>query len=256
MENLTRPQAESALKQIFRLPNFYDLQWEVIRQVMKGNRVLFVEKTGYGKSLCFQFPATQFPGMTVVFSPLLALMRDQVSRLQALGIPASSINSEQTEEENREVIEKARNNEIKILYIAPERMENYEWLQTTHSLKLSMIVIDEAHCISVWGHDFRPAYRRIINLVNLLPGNFPVLATTATATLDVQKDIAAQMGGQTVEIRGNLLRENFGLRVVHVKSDDEKLAWIGKNIDALEGTGLIYTGTIVETMNFSKWLQH
>ena len=135
-------------------------------------------------------------------------------------------------------------------------MENYEWLQTTHSLKLSMIVIDEAHCISVWGHDFRPAYRRIINLVNLLPGNFPVLATTATATLDVQKDIAAQMGGQTVEIRGNLLRENFGLRVVHVKSDDEKLAWIGKNIDALEGTGLIYTGTIVETMNFSKWLQH
>jgi len=256
MEMITRQQSESTLKQIFRLPSFYDRQWEVISQVMAGNRVLFVEKTGYGKSLCFQFPATQFPGMTVVFSPLLALMRDQVSRLQSLGILAACINSEQTEEENHDVIEKAGNNEIKILYIAPERMENYEWMQTTHSLKLSMIVIDEAHCISVWGHDFRPAYRRIINLVNLLPGNFPVLATTATATLEVQKDIAAQMGGQTVEIRGNLLRENFSLRVVHVKSDDEKLAWIGMHIDALEGTGLIYTGTIVETMNFSKWLQH
>lgn len=252
---MDRQEAELILQRLFKLNSFYDLQWKVISQVMAGRRVLFVEKTGYGKSLCFQFPATQFDGMTIVFSPLLALMRDQVSKLQALGINALCINSEQPEEENEEVIEKAKKNEIKILYIAPERMENYAWLETTPQLKMSMIVIDEAHCVSVWGHDFRPAYRRIINLVNLLPGHFPVLATTATATLDVQKDVATQMGGNTLEIRGDLLRNNFQLQVVHVISEDEKLAWIGTNINKLSGTGIIYTGTVVETSNFSKWLQ-
>ncbi len=253
---MTKEEAEARLKKVFKLPRFYDLQWEVITQVMEGKRLLFVEKTGYGKSLCFQFPATQFEGLTIVFSPLLALMRDQVSKLQALGISAYCINSEQTPEENDGIIEKAKNNEVKILYIAPERMENYTWLETTPYLKLSMVVIDEAHCISVWGHDFRPAYRRIINLVNLLPGHFPVLAITATATAEVQADIARQMGDGTTEIRGNLLRDNFRLRVVHVKSEDEKLAWLGMNIDKLEGTGIIYTGTKVETRTFSSWLQY
>lgn len=119
-----------------------------------------------------------------------------------------------------------------------------------------MVVIDEAHCISVWGHDFRPAYRRIINLVTLLPKNFPVLATTATATPRVEEDIKKQIGKNITSIRGNLLRKNFHLRVVQVGSEDEKMIWLGENVPKLPGTGIIYTGTKVSTEQYSRWFEY
>ena len=118
-----------------------------------------------------------------------------------------------------------------------------------------MVVIDEAHTISVWGHDFRPAFRRIINLVKLLPQNFPVLATTATATARVQKDIEQQISGNLTTIRGSLIRENFELFVIKVKSEDEKLIWLAENLPELEGTGIIYTGTRVNTEIYSRWFE-
>lgn len=137
-------------------------------------------------------------------------------------------------------------------------MENADWLATVQSsnFKLAMVVIDEAHCISTWGHDFIPSYRKIINLVNLLPLNFPVLATTATATKKVESDIASQIGKNISIVRGNLLRENFKLFVVKVRSEDEKLIWLGQNLDKLEGTGILYTGTRVDTEIYSKWFEH
>jgi ATP-dependent DNA helicase RecQ len=122
-------------------------------------------------------------------------------------------------------------------------------------MNLSMVVVDEAHCISVWGHDFRPAFRRIINLVKLLPLNLPVLATTATATKKVEADIAEQMGGNLTVIRGNLMRDNFMLYVIKVNSEDEKLIWLGKNLQRLPGTGILYTGTRVDTEIYSKWFE-
>jgi len=140
-----------------------------------------------------KFPATQLDGITIIFSPLIALMRDQVKGLKEKGINASFINSEQSQEDNSQTIQDAINGKIKILYIAPERQENQEWIQATRQMNLSMIVIDEAHTISVWGHDFRPAFRRIINLIQLLPKNMPVLATTATATKRVQIDVEKQI---------------------------------------------------------------
>lgn len=225
---MVRYELESKLKQTFQLENFYDDQWETIERILKGERVLLIEKTGFGKSLCFQFPATIFKGITVVFSPLIALMRDQVKKLNSLGISAKCINSEQTAEENSNIIADAIKGGIKILYIAPERQENSEWIEATRQMNLSMIVIDEAHCISVWGHDFRPAFKRIINLVKLLPTGLPVLATTATATKKVEVDIASQIGGSISILRGNLLRENFKLFVIKVSSDDEKLIWLGR----------------------------
>lgn len=118
-----------------------------------------------------------------------------------------------------------------------------------------MIVIDEAHTISVWGHDFRPSFRRIINLVQVLPKNLPVLATTATATERVQHDIEQQIGGQLTTIRGSLVRPNFALQVIRVVSEDEKMIWLAQNIGKLDGTGLIYTGTRVDTETYAKWLQ-
>ncbi len=253
---MERKEAEIKLKEIFGFESFYDTQWNVIEKLLSGKRVLLVEKTGYGKSLCFQFPALLFDGTTIIFSPLIALMRDQVKKLQKLGISANCINSNQTFDENNHIIQEAKENKIKILYIAPERMENAEWLQTARNMKISMVVVDEAHCISVWGHEFRPSFRRIISVVNLLPINFPVLATTATATKRVEEDIKTQIGKDMTSMRGNLLRPNLNLRVVKVKSEEEKMIWIGENINKINGTGIIYTGTQVNTEIYSKWLEH
>ena len=252
---MTRQEAEIRLKRIFGLDHFYDEQWRAIERILRGERILMIERTGFGKSLCYQFPATQFDGVTVIFSPLIALMRDQVRNLCKKGIPAAYINSEQSYELNQETIQRALNNEIKILYIAPERQENDEWIEATRQIKLSMVVIDEAHTISTWGHDFRPSFRRIINLVQLLPKHLPILATTATATKRVQQDIEKQIGGQLTTIRGNLARPNFELQVIRVQSEDEKMIWLAQNINSLNGTGLIYTGTRVDTEIYAKWLQ-
>lgn len=253
---MTRQEAELILQRTFKLSKFYDEQWMTIDKTLKGEKVLLIEKTGFGKSLCFQFPATVFKGTTVIFSPLIALMRDQVKKLTSLGISAKCINSEQTPGENTQIIHEAKQGKIKILYIAPERQENNEWIEATQQMNLSMVVVDEAHCISVWGHDFRPAFKRIINLVKLLPKGLPVLATTATATKRVEQDVAQQIGNNITTIRGNLMRDNFKLFVVKVSSEDDKLIWLGKNLDKLPGSGILYTGTRVDTEIYSKWFEH
>ncbi len=251
---MNRENAEIELKRIFGIDHFYDEQWEAIQRILNGERILMIQRTGFGKSLCYQFPATQFDGITVIFSPLIALMRDQVKALNKKGIPARYINSEQTVEENSATIQDALDGKVKILYIAPERQENAEWIEATRKMNLSMVVIDEAHTISVWGHDFRPAFRRIINLVKLLPQSLPVLATTATATNRVQSDIEHQIGGRLTTIRGQLVRDNFRLYVIKVHSEDEKLVWLAQNLHQIDGTGLIYTGTRVNTEIYAKWL--
>ena len=253
---ISREEAEKRLKLTFGFEHFKDEQWNAIYRILNGERVLMILRTGFGKSLCYQFPATQFDGVTVIFSPLIALMRDQVNFLIEKGISAAYINSDQTPEDNLEVIEKAKSGEIKILYIAPERLENDLWNQATSEIKFSMVVIDEAHTISVWGHDFRPAFRKIINVVNLLNKRLPVLAVTATATKDVQKDIEAQIGGKITTIRGSLVRENLCLHVIHVNSEEEKRIWLAKNLNSLPGTGLIYTGTRTSTEDYAGWLNY
>ena len=252
---MTRTQAEQRLKETFGIDHFYDEQWKAIDALLHGKRILMIERTGFGKSLCYQFPATLFPGVTVVFSPLIALMRDQVASLERKGIPARCINSEEASEDNDAAINDALNGRVKILYIAPERQENSAWTEAVKQIKLSMVVVDEAHTISQWGHDFRPAFRRIKNLVrNYLPQDMPILATTATATERVQKDIEEQLGGHLTTIRGNLMRENFRLHVINVNSEDEKMIWLKHNIMGLPGTGIIYAGTHVQTELYTKWL--
>ncbi len=252
---MTRQQAEIQLRKLFGFNQFYDLQWLVIENLLAGRRVLFIEKTGFGKSLCYQFPATQLQGVTIVFSPLIALMRDQVRSMVERGIRAAAINSNQEEDENAAMIAKAQNNELDILYIAPERMENATWITASREMKIAMVVIDEAHCISLWGQSFRPNYRRIVNLVRLLPKNFPVLATTATATPRIEADIIEQVGSGLIPVRGQLLRSNIRLFVVHVTCEDEKFFWLAANLPKLKKTGIVYTGTQANTDLFSNWLQ-
>lgn len=250
-----RTKAEEILKRNFGFEHFHDEQWEAISLLLRGNRVLMIERTGFGKSLCFQYPALLFSGLTIIFSPLIALMRDQVKSLRSRGIAAGCINCEQESEENERVLEDARKGRLKLLYIAPERQENRNWMQAIKHLDISMLVIDEAHTISVWGHDFRPNFRRIVNVVRLLPAGTPVLAVTATATKRVQEDIESQIGNDFITIRGTLTRPNLNLYVIRVHSEEEKLAWITDNISRLPGTGLIYTGTRVSTDTLAAWLQ-
>ncbi|MGB3183744.1 MAG: DEAD/DEAH box helicase [Cyclobacteriaceae bacterium] len=148
---MNRRQAEKELKDLFGFDSFHDEQWETIDLLLQGNSVLLIEKTGFGKSLCYQFPATQFEGLTVIFSPLIALMRDQVHGLNRKDIAARLINFEQLEEEHEQVLQKAIDGKVKILYIAPERQENQIWQNAVRQMNISMVVIDEAHTISPVG---------------------------------------------------------------------------------------------------------
>ncbi len=252
---MTRAEAENILQKKFGLPYFYEEQWEAIGRLLKGERILMIQRTGFGKSLVFQFAGMMLQGTTVIFSPLIALMREQVKKLKSLGLPAAYLNSTLTQDEKAEVLRNAESGVYKLLYIAPERQEDEEWQQVVQRMRLGMVVVDEAHCISTWGHDFRPSYRRIVNVVKQLQSDFPVLACTATATLKVQQDIETQFDNTRLTVlRGNLSRENFALSVINFNTQEDKMAATLRVVKHLEGTGVIYCGTQAETEIYSKWL--
>ena len=176
------------LKTHFGFDQFRPLQEEIIGCVMSQRDAFVLMPTGAGKSLCFQLPALRMPGVTLVISPLIALMKDQVDYLQANGIPAEFINSTLTRAEIDQIQAEARRGKIKILYAAPERLILPEFQLFLKTIKVSLIAIDESHCISEWGHDFRPEYRNLILLRNIFP-EVPAMALTATATQKVREDI-------------------------------------------------------------------
>ena len=252
---MNRVEAESILSKKFGLPGFYDEQWEAISRLLNGERILLIQRTGFGKSLVFQFAGMMLPGTTVIFSPLIALMREQVNKLKQLGLPAAYINSTLTPEEKALILRNAEKGMYKLLYIAPERQEDEEWQELVQRMRLGMVVVDEAHCISTWGHDFRPSYRRIVNVVKQLRSNFPVLACTATATKKVQQDIEVQFDNSRLTVlRGNLSRVNFSLNLIKCKNQEDKLAAILRLVKMFDGTGVIYCGTQAETEIYAKWL--
>lgn len=225
--------------------------------MLNGERILMIQRTGFGKSLVFQFAGMMLQGTTVIFSPLIALMREQVNRIKGLGLPAAYINSTLSPEEKADVLRRAEKGDYKLLYIAPERQEDEEWQQVVLRMRLGMVVVDEAHCISTWGHDFRPSYRRIVNVVKQLQKDFPVLACTATATLRVQQDIEIQFDNSRLTVlRGNLSRPNFHMKVISCGNQEDKLAAVFKIVSNLDGTGVIYCGTQAETEIYSKWLEY
>ena len=187
---MTHEILHAKLKENFGFEKFRPNQEDIINCILSGQDTLAIMPTGGGKSICFQLPALIFPGITIVISPLIALMKDQVDGLKANGIEACYINSSQTEEERQFYLERLKSNAIKLVYIAPESLSFLDSI--FNSLRISLIAIDEAHCISSWGHDFRPAYTNLGYLKNRFPST-PILALTATADKATRKDISEQL---------------------------------------------------------------
>jgi ATP-dependent DNA helicase RecQ len=239
-----------ALQATFGFDTFRPLQEEACAAAMSGRDVLVVMPTGAGKSLCFQLPALLTPGLTLVISPLVALMRDQVDALnrrpEIARYGCAALSSLQSSDEQWTTLQKVGSGEIRILYVAPERFRSQAFLDTLRRAKVSRFVVDEAHCISEWGHDFRPDYLSLLPVIESL-GRPPVIAVTATATTRVQQSIAENLGlGDPIVLVGGFNRPNLHYSVRRFKSDKERreklidaLAKLGK----MRGNGLIYVPT-------------
>ncbi|MFA5420935.1 MAG: ATP-dependent DNA helicase RecQ [Patescibacteria group bacterium] len=231
------------LKKYYGFDSFRLGQERAIDSILNKKDVVVIMPTGGGKSLIFQLPALVFEGVTVVVSPLIALMKDQVDSLSKLGIPATFINSSISLSETNNRLQEIRNGFYKIVYVAPERFYNVSFLESLSEIEVSLFAIDEAHCISSWGHDFRPSYLKLKNAIKILK-NPRVVALTATATPEVRDDIIRQLGLKDPElIITGFSRENIQFGVIH-SGTNKKIEYI---LDAIagagSGTGIVYVGT-------------
>ena len=239
---------------------FRDGQWEAIDALVnRRERLLLVQRTGWGKSAIY-FIATRMlrdsgSGATLIVSPLLALMRNQVEASERMGIRAMTINSTNRSEWpdlQREVL----SDEADVLLVSPERLANESFMEEVLlpvSGRIGLLVVDEAHCVSDWGHDFRPDYRRLVNVLRRMPANMPIVGTTATANDRVIEDAKRQLGELRVQ-RGALMRESLHLQTLRLPTQAERLAWLADHVDELPGTGIIYALTQRDAEQVSEWL--
>lgn len=239
--------ALTSLHEHFGFADFREGQRDVIAAILEGKDAVVVMPTGSGKSLCYQLPALMFPGATLVVSPLIALMKDQVDALRARDLPATFVNSSLPEREQWARIDAVGRGEFKLVYVAPERFRSSRFLDALRSIKVSLFAVDEAHCISTWGHDFRPDYLRLKGVVQALNGNggtTQTLALTATATPYVRSDIIQQLGLTKPEtFVSGFDRPNLTIDVVHTEKEREKVARIKRLAKTHDGSGIIYAAT-------------
>ena len=241
---------------------FRDGQEEAIRHVVDGlGRLLVVQKTGWGKSSVY-FIATkllreQGMGPAILISPLLSLMRNQIAAAERMGVRAVTIHSGNTDEWE-EVNAAVQRDEVDILLISPERLSN-EYFRSEVlgpvAGRISMLVVDEAHCISDWGHDFRPHYRFIERIVRLMPGNLRLLATTATANQRVMDDLEQILGPNLHVSRGELGRPSLFMQTIRLPGQAERLAWLAQYLDEMPGSGIVYTLTVRDAVQVAEWLR-
>jgi len=243
------------LKRVFGVEQLRPGQRQVIDSVLAGRNTLAIMPTGGGKSLCYQIPASLLPGTTVVVSPLISLMQDQLEKLEELGIEAAQVNSSLPRAEELDALDSIRRRASDIVFCTPERLATPEFLDLLRGAAVSLVVIDEAHCISQWGHDFRPAYLAIGAAVAAL-GRPPVLALTATATEDVVADIGKQLGISDLNvINTGMYRPNLYYRVVQCTNADEKLAQALELVQTSAGAGIVYAATVKAAEQFYAMLE-
>ncbi len=245
----------AALREKFGFERFHPGQEEVVSRVLAGQNTLAILATGAGKSLCYQLPALLLRGTTVVVSPLIALMKDQLDMLAALGIKEIvALNSTLSEDQEADAIKRIQSGKIKIVFVTPEKLEDETFVGILQKLKIPLFVVDEAHCISAWGHDFRPAYLGLGNVIAQLR-HPTVLALTATATPAVREDILLQLGiPDTKPIVKGFDRPNLVYEVRRAESEAEKLRVLKELFAELEGTGIIYTATIKNALEVQRYL--
>jgi ATP-dependent DNA helicase RecQ len=241
------------LKKYWGHRSFRPLQEEIIQSVLDGQDTLALLPTGGGKSVCFQVPAMAMDGVCLVISPLIALMRDQVQNLRKRGIQAAALNSSLSPREIDITLDNAAHGGLKFLYLSPERLKTELFLARLKKIKVSMVAIDEAHCISEWGHDFRPPYREIADIRELLPDKTPFVALTATATADVVADIAEKLQLKDPAVfKKSFVRENL---IYVVQQENHKLNRMIGAIKNLGGSGIVYVGTRRETVRQAHLLR-
>src|SRR5713101_6623950 len=262
LHSMNKARAESLLRQMLGADkSFRDGQWEAIEAVaLLNQRVMVIQRTGWGKSIVY-FIATKIlrdagAGPALLISPLLALMRNQIEAARNIGLRATTIHSENRDEWEQAEAALSRN-DCDILLISPERLANEEFRRQVlprFQNSIGLFIVDEAHCISDWGHDFRPDYRRIVRVLQLLPASVPVVCTTATANDRVVQDVVAQIPNLQVQ-RGPLTRSSLKLFNIKLSDQSERLAWLAHFVPKLPGSGIIYCLTIPDTRRVAGWLQ-
>lgn len=241
-----------SLKKYFGFNSFRDNQENVIKSVLSGNDTVLVAPTGGGKSLCFQLPALILEGVTLVISPLISLMKDQTDQLNSKGIPAAYLNSTNSEVEKRDIIRRSVSGKIKLLYCSPERLMNNAFQLFLNSLNISLIAIDEAHCISQWGHDFRKSYAKLSVLRKIFP-SIPIIALTATATSHVKQDIIRLLILRQPKIfMSSFDRPTLLIQVQRSRNIYDDIKMIGLNHHA--GSNIIYCVTTSMTIAMAEYI--
>ncbi len=246
------PDIKHILKKYWNYDDFRPLQEEIIRSVLGGRDTLALLPTGGGKSVCFQVPGMATEGLTVVISPLIALMSDQVEQLVRRGIKAVAVNSSMSAKEIDIVLDNAVYGDLKFLYVSPERLKTEVFLARLPKMNVGLLAVDEAHCISEWGHDFRPAYREIADIRPLIP-EVPLIALTATATAEVVKDITERLEMKSPEIfRKSFERKNL---IYVVQEEVNKLNRILRVAKNPGGSGIVYVNTRKDTIHYAEYLR-
>jgi ATP-dependent DNA helicase RecQ len=245
----------TTLRTVFNLEGFRPGQEAVIRSILTGRDTLAIMPTGAGKSLCYQLPALHLPGMTIVVSPLISLMKDQVDKLNELGVDASLINSALTSREQAEVMSGIEDERPEFILTTPERLADPKFLTMLKGKRIDLFVIDEAHCISQWGHDFRPSYLDLAHAVAEL-GRPPVLALTATASPEVAADITRQLQLRDPAIvNTGIFRPNLRYDVIQVDAPAERDRLLAAAVTDTPGTGIVYTATVKQAESVAVLLQ-